>query len=430
VTPTLLLVALVVFAFFVGHVLNRYVSRFAALSGAEYLLVGALIGPQVPPRLVTTDSLERLIPLMSLLLGLTGFLVGLRARRTFGRFKYTAVGSVNSVGMLLLVAAGCASLAVMLNLDATTGPVVQSDLLRWGDWVLEVNANSDQLLLGIALGAAATVCTSGLLVSIGDSLNARSATFELLKTGAIISQLLAVVTIGIVLAVTRGERGTFISELGAWGWVVGAVGLGLICGGCFTLFIGNEKSTSRIFLATVGTVTFASGVGSALGVSPLFVNLVSGLFVGMVSRHEGVLRKELDRLQHPIFVLLLILTGAMWTPVSGALWLFPLVYILLRLIAGRLLLRLLTGMLTRVNAERIGLGLLAQGTLAVAVAVDYALQVPPHAPVVLTTVLVGTLVCDMSAGGVVRRVLVDAEADHIDLSSKAAVQPVTGEAGL
>jgi hypothetical protein len=332
--------------------------------------------------------------------------------------------------MLLLVAAGCASLAVMLNLDATTGPVVQSDLLRWGDWVLEVNANSDQLLLGIALGAAATVCTSGLLVSIGDSLNARSATFELLKTGAIISQLLAVVTIGIVLAVTRGERGTFISELGAWGWVVGAVGLGLICGGCFTLFIGNEKSTSRIFLATVGTVTFASGVGSALGVSPLFVNLVSGLFVGMVSRHEGVLRKELDRLQHPIFVLLLILTGAMWTPVSGALWLFPLVYILLRLIAGRLLLRLLTGMLTRVNAERIGLGLLAQGTLAVAVAVDYALQVPPHAPVVLTTVLVGTLVCDMSAGGVVRRVLVDAEADHIDLSSKAAVQPVTGEAGL
>jgi len=430
VTPTLLLVALVVFAFFVGHVLNRYVSRYAALSGAEYLLVGALIGPQLPPRLVTTDSLERLVPLMSLLLGLTGFLVGLRARRTFGGFKYTAVGSFNSVGMLLLVAAGCTSLAVSLGLGDSEGPVIQATLLNWGEWLLELHANPDQLLLGVALGAAAAVCTSGLLVSIGDSLNARSATFELLKTCAIVSQLLAIVTIGVVLAVTRGEQGTFIKELGAWGWVIGAIGLGLVCGGCFALFIGSEKSTSRIFLATVGTVTFASGVGSALGVSPLFVNLVSGLSVGLVSRHEAVLRKELDRLQHPIFVLLLILTGAMWTPVSGALWLFPLVYIVVRLVAGRVILRLITGLVTRINAERIGMGLLAQGTLAVAVAVDYALQVPAHAPVVLTTVLVGTLVCDMSAGGVVRRLLVDAEADNIDLSSKSAGQPVTGEAGL
>jgi hypothetical protein len=206
--------------------------------------------------------------------------------------------------------------------------------------------------------------------------------------------------------------------------------LGLICGGCFALFIGSETSTSRIFLATVGTVTFASGVGAALGVSPLFVNLVSGLAVGLISRHEAVLRTELDRLQHPIFVLLLILTGAMWTPVSGWLWLVPVVYVLVRLTAGRLIPRLSTSLLTRVGAERIGLGLLAQGTLAVAVAVDYALRVPEHAPIVLTTVLIGTLLCDMSAGGVVRRLLVDAEADDIGSRTKSASPALIREPGL
>jgi Kef-type K+ transport system membrane component KefB len=241
---------------------------------------------------------------------------------------------------------------------------------------------------------------------------------------------LAIATIGVVLAVVRSESGYFIRALGGWGWVLGAMGLGLVCGVCFTLFIGHEKSTSRIFLATVGTVTFAAGVGSALGVSPLFVNLVAGMVVGGLSRHENVLRKELDRLQHPIFVLLLILTGAMWTPVSGSLWLFPLVYLVVRLLAGRVLLHLLTKALTAINPERIGTGLLAQGTLAVAVAVDYSLQVPEHAPVVLTTVLIGTLASDMAAGGVVRRLLVDAEADNIDLGSELGRRPVQREAGL
>ncbi len=427
---TLLLVGLVVFAFFVGQVLNRYVSRYVALSGAEYLLVGALIGPQLPPRLVTADSLELLVPLMSLLLGLTGFLVGLRARHSFGGWKYTAVGSLNALGMLGVVALACTTLTVSLGINEHSPTALEHQILQWGSWVLEIHVTPEQMLLGMALAAAAAVATSGLLISVGESLRASSETFKLLRTAALLSQLLAITTIGIVLAVGRGESGYFIRALGGWGWVLGAIGLGLICGICFTLFIGHEKSTSRIFLATVGTVTFAAGVGSALGVSPLFVNLVAGMTVGGLSRHERVLSKELDRLQHPIFVLLLILTGAMWTPVSGSLWLFPLVYIVVRLLAGRALLHGLTKGLTNINPERIGLGLLAQGTLAVAVAVDYSLQVPAHAPVVLTTVLLGTLVSDMAAGGVVRRVLVDAEADNIDLGSELVSDTIKHEAGL
>ncbi len=424
---TLLLVGLVVFAFFVGHVLNRYVSRYVALSGAEYLIVGALIGPQLPPRLVTADSLEKLVPLMSLLLGLTGFLVGLRARHTFGSARYMVVGTLGSVGTLLAVAGASATLAVALGFGRGT-ETVSEPLLAWGNWVLEVYASPNQLYLGLALGSAAAVATSGLLLTIGENLKAKSATFELLRTSSVVSQLLAIVTIGVVLAVARGETASNIAALGPWGWVAGAIGLGLVCGGCFALFIGSETSTSRIFLATVGTVTFASGVGSAMGVSPLFVNLVAGLAVGVFSRHERALRKELDRLQHPIFVLLLILTGALWTPAPAILWSFPLIYVVVRLLAGRLLLRLATRALTNINPDRIGSGLLAQGTLAVAVAVDFSLQFPDFAAVTLTTVLVGTLVCDMSAGGVVRRLLVDVEADNIDLSSSRTV--TTREAGL
>jgi hypothetical protein len=66
-------------------------------------------------------------------------------------------------------------------------------------------------------------------------------------------------------------------------------------------------------------------------------------------------------------------------------------------------------------------GLLGQGTLAVAVAVDYALQTPRHAGLVLTTAIAGTLVFDMVALGALKRYLIDAETEQ----SEATVSPTS-----
>jgi hypothetical protein len=67
--------------------------------------------------------------------------------------------------------------------------------------------------------------------------------------------------------------------------------------------------------------------------------------------------------------------------------------------------------LTHIDSRRVGVGLLSQGTLAVAVAVDYALTVPARAGIVLTTAIVGTLVFDVFAQGALKRYLIDAEAE-------------------
>ena len=103
---TILLVGLVVFAFFAAHLLNRYAARYVPLSGVEYLLVGALIGPQIPPRVLSNASLEQLRPLVSLLLGLMGFLVGLQAR---GPNRHTLAGTVIALATVLALAASFAA---------------------------------------------------------------------------------------------------------------------------------------------------------------------------------------------------------------------------------------------------------------------------------------------------------------------------------
>jgi hypothetical protein len=428
---TLLLVALVVFAFVFGQLLNRLVARHISLSGAEYLLVGALVGPHIPPRLMTADSLSQLVPVMNLLLGLVGFLVGLRARQSFNGWRGVAVGLSTSTVTCAVVALATASLAAMLL--PADGPLVLDRQIFAGDgWVVELYAARSHILLGLAVGVVATVSSSGILLGLGESLKLKSAAFALLRSSAAVSQLFAVITMGAVLALSREPPSLPVEGFGRWIWLIAALVLGLICGVCFTLFIGKEEGQSRIFLATVGTVTFAAGTGAALEVSPLLVNLIGGLTVSMLSAHAPVLLKELDRLQHPIFVLLLILAGAYWTPVTGASWLFPLIYLAVRFACVWTSTGFFANLFARdVLATRLGAGLIVQGTLAVSVAVDYALASSQNGGVVLTAALIGTLAFDMAGASGVRRLLVDAEGTKLSLTGTRAHAPHKGaEAGL
>lgn len=411
---TILLVGLVVFAFVVSHLVNRYAARFVTVSGAEYLVIGALIGPQLPPRLVTSDFLTDLAPLVSLLLGLIGFLVGLRAKSDLSSPRYALLGLLTSVAVLVSCASLALSLVTTLQIADDGVPLFSRPLLEMGRVEFDIYITKPQVWLAAALGAAATVSSSALLVAVGKSLNAKSHLYALLRSFAASSQWVAIVSLGIILALTRGamHNTPWLSE--SWQWATGAAVLGIVSGLLFTLFIGKEHSPSRIFLATVGAVTFASGVGRSLGISPMFLNLIAGVTVGLISKQAFVLLDELDRLQHAIFVLLLIFAGALWSPVSGWQWIFPALYLLIRTIAKRAFTHVVAHWFTDVPPARIGTALLAQGTLAVAVAVDFSQRFPDYAPLVLTSVLIAAFISDIVAPRSVRSVLLDAEAAEPD----------------
>ena len=264
--------------------------------------------------------------------------------------------------------------------------------------------------MALAVGASACVASPFVIDSSAKMLRARGPVTELLRGSATISQVLAVIVIGMALATARSTEAANRVGLGIGVWAAAAAVVGIICGLLFTLFIGDEKDPTRIFLATAGAVIFASGVGTALGISPLFVNLVAGTTVAITSRHAESLREELDRLQHPLFVLVMIFAGALWAPVSGWAWVFPLVYLVVRFLARRLWTQSMARLMspTPLRAARLGNGLLAQGTMAVAVGVDFSQRFPDYAPAVLTTVLIGTLVSDLWSARALRSVLLDA----------------------
>jgi hypothetical protein len=407
---TILFVALVVFAFFSAHLINRYASRVVSTSGAEYLVIGALIGPHVPPRVLPSETLERLAPVVMLLLGLSGFLIGLQAARSLRELRLGVGGFGLALSTLAVITFVFAVLHGWL-VPIEEPPLIQEWLFEVADYNVELLLTRPQAAAAVAIAAIATVTYSGIFSGPGRDRLDDVPAFRLLRSCALCGQIVAISAVAAVLAWTRSGLEALV-DVPAVGWFSGVLFFGVALGICFTLFIGAEKSYTRIFVVTIGTVTFGAGVGAELGVSSMFVNLVTGATVGLTLRHRGDLRRELSRLQHPISVLLLMLTGALWVPPEhGLLWLFPLVYLPARWLARVTLPALWTRLATRIDPTRVGSGLLSQGTPAVAVAVDYALQVPDRAGIVLTTAIVGTLVFDLVGQRALGRYLIDAEAE-------------------
>jgi hypothetical protein len=409
-TVTILFVALVVFAFFAAHLINRYASRVLPLSGAEYLVIGVLIGPHVPPHVLTTEALARLAPVVSLLLGLNGFLVGLQAPELVREPRLTLAGFATAGTTLLCMAAAFAGLfGWLVPLDEP--PFLQKWLFEIRGYNVELLLTRPQAAVALVIAAIATVTFSSTLSGSERRVSSDVPAFRLLRICSFCSQIAGISAVAAVLAWSRSSASARL-DAPAIAWFLGVLVLGAALGGCFLLFIGTEQSTSRIFVITIGTVTFGAGIGAELGVSSMFVNLVSGATVGFSLHHRGNLQRELSRLQHPISVLLLMLTGALWVPPAQALWwLFPVAYLPTRWLSRSILPALWTRATTSIAPNRIGVGLLSQGTLAVAVAVDYALQAPESAGIVLSTAIVGTLIFDMVGQRTLERYLVDAEAE-------------------
>ena len=190
-------------------------------------------------------------------------------------------------------------------------------IVEIGGWLLELRATSGQLWLALTLGAAACVCGSAVVERAVQSTPGSGRSRGFLTSVASGTEVVALILLGITLAAARSGEGQARYGMGVTEWVVAAIGLGVLCGALFTLLIGRERDPMRMFLTSVGVVTFASGIGSALGVSPLFVNLLLGVTVAAASPHAEELLREVTRLSQPVNVLVLVFAGALWSPVQG-----------------------------------------------------------------------------------------------------------------
>ena len=413
---TLLLVALVVFAFAVSRVLARFASRFFVVSGVEYIVLGLLLGPVTS--VLGPSALAELELLIAMLLGLLGMILGLRAKDAFRRPR-VAVAAMFASALTLVVVGGLALLVMEMFSPGDRQTVWQ---VPWSDGVWLVSTTPDNLRAAATIGCCAAVSSSVLVADSSRLLRAAGPIRDRLLIHGTMSQLLALAVFGMVLASARATETADQLEIPVVVWGIGIALFGAVSGLLFSTFIGSERNETRVLVSAVGVVTFASGIGVALGVSPLVVNLIAGIFVSFTSPDAPALEKTMVRLRHPVLVLVRVFAGAAWLMPALWAWILVPVYAGARFAVRRTVTYPMTRLFDRTVARlpRMGTGLVAQGGMAGAIALSYALRFPSQAGLVLTTVLGGLILSDLWCHRAVRRVLADA--GELDAVESAAVR--------
>ncbi|MCB9083726.1 MAG: hypothetical protein H6624_05255 [Bdellovibrionaceae bacterium] len=413
VNTTVALLLLVVFSFLISATLKKTKSNLISVSGLLYILLGAVIGPKVGFHLINVETLSQFQPFLSLLIGLVGFVLGLHIRDTLKSREVFWAGVSASLVVLLVVSVLMGAMTLfILSSEVGHGVVLWSFEWVW-PWqeVSRFEFCDTHLWIALTLGAGAASASTILLNNAQSLYRNSGPVTERLQLLARVFQMVAVLVFGFALSSSRavetaGSMGITVSE-----WALTAIAAGVSCGFLFSLFIGRESQEDRLYLASFGGVVFASGVGTALGISPLFVNFIFGATLGLASQYAVDIRPALDRIAEPIFVMLLIFAGAHWEPVSGLEWVFPSAYFAIRYWAMKQVTPSIFRQLAGTHGERgpnLGAGLMGQDLMAIAIGLSFLERFPAGGNLVLSAVLGGVLLNQLLGYVELRRLLLDA----------------------
>ncbi len=262
--------------------------RLLLATGSHFVLVGVLLGPVLG--LLTYEVIGRLEPFMALGLGWIGLLFGLQLdRRQIRQFPPAfLVFTILQAAVAFVAFSAVALLAFRL-----TGP-------------------NDPLGPAAVLAAAATaaVSTPGGVALISRTFRVRGPLTRLLFFAASLDALVGIVALQITYAVFHPSAAA-VASLG-WGvWMGAAVAAGVIFAVFFLWLTRPKPERDELTLFLLGLVMFEAGTALYLGISPLFVTMITGMVVANMSPSRRRVYSILQSWEKPVYVVVLILAGAL-----------------------------------------------------------------------------------------------------------------------
>jgi hypothetical protein len=381
------------FCYLVANTLvERVQRRFLVLAGVEYLLLGYLLGPEVP-QVHALNNLSSLFPVIALAAGWVGLLRGTQFDTDELR---ASTGATWSIVLLHHVLAG-----------TLTGAA--SYLMLTSGFIGEVDTRIAGVCASV-LACCAAADSAAPFELLSRRYQIQGTLAPLLSRAARFGDVLVIIAFSVVFAVFHGNsEGT--SDAAEW-WLI-TLGLGAGLGALFTPFMGADESENGRFLALVGIITFASGAAYFLRLSPLAVNVVLGIFLVNLSKSGRRIRATLQSTEKPMALVLMILAGTLWKPSP---WL-PTLIGLVAFVGLRLTGKWLGSWIgARGSDLRRDLyrGLLAHGSVTVAMAVSFRLVYERIFPettaidIAYSVILGSVILNDLVAPRILRALLVDA----------------------
>ncbi len=369
-------------------------ARLFITTGTYFVFLGFLLGGHVFG-LLTREVLGQLYPFLALGLGWIGLLFGLQLdRRQLRQFP----------GSYLVIAIGQAILTLVVFLAAGGA------LLRWLG-VLEPEAR----VAVYAAAATACISTPAGVALVSRTFNVRGRLSQLLFFIASLDALVGIVALQVIYALHHPiALSGGVTRLDFLAWIAIAVAAGIVFGVFFLWLTRPKPDREELTLYLLGLVVFAAGSALYLGVSALFVAAVAGVIIANLSPSQRRVYTVLQNWEQPIYVILLVLAGALMQFPSWLIVPLALGYFLLRalgkLAAGWVALRLAPRGLRPPSWT--GLALVPQGGISLAMAVSITLTYGalelrgvPLVDVFFSTVVLGIVVSEVSGPLMTRALL-------------------------
>lgn len=393
----MLLVLLVVVGYLAARFAVDWLARHAlVVSGAEYLVLGLLLGPGVTG-LLDGERLEAMRPFVALALGWMGTAVG---------FRFWLPVLTRTPGVLFRLA------SIQSLVTATlVGGVAWWMLKDLGGMGTVAAAKPAAVLAAIAVASS----LQGARIA-ARSIGHRNVAVRQLEVAGDIDALIAIAIMSLVLAIFHEPVGAPVREPTPTEWVAIAVAIGVVSGWLFHVFLGDERSPDRLFIAVAGAVVLTTGAANFVGMSALLPGLLLGFILVNTAHQREDVGKLIDKVDRPLYFVMLVSAGALWTRSSTDVFLPVLAFLALRLIGkvGGAWVAAAANGLRGVFGDRWGLALVGQGGLAIALALDYSLSTDPdRSGLVFTAALCSVLLTDVFSARLARDVVARLPADVV-----------------
>jgi hypothetical protein len=401
------LLGLLVLAY-VGSMLvsGRTIRGFGLPSGAEYLVLGVVIGPHALGVLTrsTIVSFEPIFVLgaswMALVAGIGYGVVG-RRRIHPGRALF---GIVTAAGV------GAAVAAALYHAFAELG----------------VFPGAERFRAALAAGIVCSETTRHSVRWVVERHGARGPVSDWVADMARASALVPLAGLGWLLASAPSPliEGTSLERLG----VTAAVGA--VCGLVAVVLLGREFRRDESWGLLLGTSVLAAGLSAKIGLSSMATLFVMGLTLAVVSRHRLEIKFMVQETEKPVMLPVLLAAGA-----SIALNAVPKVgWIVAAALAARLGVELVRGLLLAIAVPaarpawaEIGFGMSSTGALAVAAAFTLHVRSPGTLSDTVLVIAAGSVLLGEAVGpAMLRRAIVrtgEAHAGGADDASPISIRP-------
>jgi len=388
-SPMALLLVLLVLAY-IGSLWAKTGRRraFGSPSGIEYVVLGALLGPEVLDAL-SHEAMTAFEPIALVALGWLGLIFGLECgmvgerRAPLGRMSLGLFFSVVTAGTVGYV---CYLLASSLH--------VEHQLSIW---------------LSCALALVSVETTRHALQWISEEHMLSGSLAGLVLDLEAADDAPVLVALATLFALLSGQHEIFGQQVAPLSLAVVTIGSGMLLGGVSGWLIAKASSPVERWTILLGSVWLVSGMARSLGLSAIAATFTLGATLSAFSREAGNLREKLGHTEGAVLLPALLLAGAHVARPESELEVM--------LIGSALGLRVLLSFLfglglsykrpeTRGLGLWIGAGMLAPGSLTVLVGFAMTLRCPPEiARPALTLACVGTLLGELIGPRALKQIL-------------------------